>query len=164
MFHADLNWETDLNCHLPLFRAANLEKQGIVHNIFSQYSPLDLPESIQDPMPGTRKIKGLSSFLLPLCSLSKPNQEVGEAANTWCNVPRSARLPGALLSPGIHSRALHLYSLTVGRAGTLQPVPRRTLWIHHKPNQTCSLHNTDAILSGQCVIVSVAGGLHHPLH
>lgn len=140
VFQADLNWETELNCHLSLFMAANLEKQGRVQNIFShtasarERSPLDRPESIQDPTPGTRQKRGLSSFLLPLSALSKPNQEVSEAANTWCNLPRSAGLPGASLSPGIRSGALHLCSSAAGRAGTPQPAPRRTLWIHCKPS------------------------------
>lgn len=78
-----------LNCHLPLFRAANLEKQGTMQNIFShtpsarERSPLDAPR--EHPGPNARvKEEKRGQFLPPstLCPLSKPNQEVGEAANT----------------------------------------------------------------------------------
>lgn len=149
MFHADLNWETELNCHLHLFRAANPEKQGIVQNIFShtpsarERSPLDPPREHPGPSAGDREEK--RPQFLPHstpCSLSKPNQEVGETAHTWCNLPRSAGLPGASLSPGICSGALHLCSLTVGRAGTPQLAPRRTGRIHRKPSKMCSLQQS----------------------
>lgn len=138
LLHADLNWETELNCHLPLFRAANVEKQGEAQNIFScicaarERSPV---APSRNPGSNARDTQEKRAHFLPhstLCSLRKPNQEVGEATNTWFDQLRSAGLPGASLFPGICSGAFHLCSLTVGRAGTPQLVPRRTLSVYHK--------------------------------
>lgn len=89
MFHADLNKEAELNCHLPLFRAAKMEKQGVVQNIFfhtssaRERSLLDSPREYLGPNAGDKgKKRAQFPFHSTPCSLSKPNQEVGEAANT----------------------------------------------------------------------------------